>query len=184
MLVAVVRDISERKQAEAERRRLEEELAQMRRMESIGRLAGGMAHDFNNMLTPILSYATMLRDDLPADDERRTDLGEVVRAAERARDLVRQLLAYSRRQAFALRPLDLSELVRGFELLPATLVADIAIVLLVAAMELDQALVVERQRTGDRIGQAVEQAATQAVALGFDVFDGVGAHRCSTVGAT
>ena len=115
MLVAVVRDISERKQAEAERRRLEEELAQMRRMESIGRLAGGMAHDFNNMLTPILSYATMLRDDLPVDDERRTDLGEVVRAAERARDLVRQLLAYSRRQAFALRPLDLSELVRGFE---------------------------------------------------------------------
>lgn len=115
MLVAVVRDISERKRAEAERRRLEEELAQMRRMESIGRLAGGMAHDFNNMLTPILSYATMLRDELPADDERRADLGEVVRAAERARDLVRQLLAYSRRQTFALKPLDLGEMVRGFE---------------------------------------------------------------------
>ncbi len=115
LVVAVVRDITERKQAETERHRLEEELGQMRRLESVGRLAGGMAHDFNNMLTPILSYATMLRDELPADDGRRTDLTEIVRAAERARDLVRQLLAYSRRQTFALRPIDLNELVRGFE---------------------------------------------------------------------
>lgn len=115
MVVAVVRDITERKLAEAERHRLETELAHMRRMESIGRLAGGMAHDFNNMLTPILSYSTMLREELPPEDGRREDLGEIVRAAERARDLVRQLLAYSRRQAFSLRPIDLSELVRSIE---------------------------------------------------------------------
>ncbi|HQF39564.1 MAG TPA: PAS domain S-box protein [Opitutaceae bacterium] len=128
VVVAVVRDITERKQAEAERRRLEAELAQLYRMESIGRLAGGVAHDFNNMLTPILSYAVMLRDDLPGDDERRVDLGEIVRSAERARDLVRQLLAFARRQTFELRPLDLNGTIRGFErMLRRVLREDIAL---------------------------------------------------------
>ena len=115
VVVGVVRDIAERKNAEAERRRLETELAQLQRLESVGRLAGGVAHDFNNMLTPILSYAVMLRDDLSADDERRTDLEEIVRSAQRASDLVRQLLAFARRQAFELRPLDLNGVIRGFE---------------------------------------------------------------------
>ena len=97
-------------------------------MESIGRLAGGVAHDFNNMLTPILSYAVMLRDDLPGDDERRVDLGEIVRSAERARDLVRQLLAFARRQTFELRPLDLNGTIRGFErMLRRVLREDIAL---------------------------------------------------------
>jgi len=113
--VGVVRDITERKRAEAERRRLETEVAQLQRLESIGRLAGGVAHDFNNMLTPILSYAIMLRDDLPAGDERSVDLGEIVRSAERARDLVRQLLAFARRQTFELRTLDMNGMIRGFE---------------------------------------------------------------------
>ena len=115
VVVAVVRDITERKQAEVQRRRLEEEVVQLQRLESVGRLAGGVAHDFNNMLTPILSYAIMLRDDLPADDERRVDLGEIVRSAERARDLVRQLLAFARRQNIELRTLDLNVMVRSFE---------------------------------------------------------------------
>lgn len=134
LVVGVVRDITARKKAEAEQRRLEAELVQMRRMESIGRLAGGMAHDFNNMLTPILSYATMLRDEMPADDDRHLDLTEIVRAAERARDLVRQLLAYSRRQAFALKPIDLSAVVRGFErMLRRVLREDIELALQLAA---------------------------------------------------
>ena len=115
VVVAVVRDITERKRSEAEHRRLETEVAQLHRMESIGRLAGGVAHDFNNMLTPILSYAVMLRDDLPAEDERRADLSEIVRSAERARELVRQLLAFARRQTFEVRPLDLNATIRGFE---------------------------------------------------------------------
>jgi len=128
VVVAVVRDITERKRAEAEHRRLETELTQLHRMESIGRLAGGMAHDFNNMLTPILSYAVMLRDDLPDGDERRVDLGEIVRSAERARDLVRQLLAFARRQTFELRPLDLNATLRGFErMLRRVLREDIAL---------------------------------------------------------
>ncbi|MFT3828740.1 MAG: ATP-binding protein [Opitutaceae bacterium] len=115
MCVAVVRDITERRRAENERRRLEDELAQMRRMESIGRLAGGVAHDFNNMLTPILGYAELLRLDLPPGDPRSGDLDQIVRSAERARDLVRQLLAFARRQTFTLEPLDLNETVRGIE---------------------------------------------------------------------
>ena len=62
------------------------------------------------------------------------------------------------------------------ELLPAALVADVAVVLLVGAVELDQALVLERQRTGDRIGQAFQQGAAQAAAVDLDVFDGRMAH--------
>ncbi|HLP02276.1 MAG TPA: ATP-binding protein [Opitutaceae bacterium] len=115
MCVAVVRDITERRRTETERRRLETELTQMRRMESIGRLAGGVAHDFNNMLTPILGFAELLRLDLAPDDPRRADLEQIVRSAERARELVRQLLAFARRQTFALAPIDLSETVRGIE---------------------------------------------------------------------
>ncbi|HLP09494.1 MAG TPA: ATP-binding protein [Opitutaceae bacterium] len=115
MCVAVVRDITERRRTETERRHLETELAQMRRMESIGRLAGGVAHDFNNMLTPILGFAELLRMDLALDDPRRADLEQIVRSAERARELVRQLLAFARRQTFALAPIDLNETVRGIE---------------------------------------------------------------------
>ena len=76
------------------------------------------------------------------------------------------------------------ELVRRLQLLPAALVAQVAVVLLVAAVVLDQGLVRFAQRAGDRVGQAVEQAAAQAMAFGFDVFDGMVAHRYSTVGAT
>jgi len=113
MIVAVVRDISERKQAEREQRRLEEQLAQSRRMESIGQLAGGVAHDFNNVLTPILNYAIMMQDDMPPDDPRRVDLDEIVRAAQRARDLTRQLLTFARKQTLTLKPVDLNQVVIG-----------------------------------------------------------------------
>jgi signal transduction histidine kinase len=72
MVVAVVRDISARKRAELERKQLEAQLAQSQKMESIGLLAGGVAHDFNNMLTPILNYAIMLREDFaPGTDQRQ-----------------------------------------------------------------------------------------------------------------
>lgn len=115
MVVAVVRDISERHQAEQERKRLEAQLAQSRKMELVGQLAGGIAHDFNNMLTPILSYATLLRDDFPQGDPRRSDLEEIVRSALRARDLTRQLLAFARKQQLVLKRLDLNQTIRGFQ---------------------------------------------------------------------
>ncbi|MHC1742747.1 MAG: cache domain-containing protein [Syntrophobacteraceae bacterium] len=108
-------DITERKSAEEERIRLEEQLMQVRRLESIGQLAGGVAHDFNNMLTPILGYAELLRGDLPKDHPHVEDLQQIIRAAERARDLTRQLLAFARKQTLEIRPVDLNAVIRGFE---------------------------------------------------------------------
>jgi PAS domain S-box-containing protein len=115
MAVALVRDITERLHAEKERRRLEDQLAQLRKMETLGQLAGGIAHDFNNMLTPIMSYAVMLRDDMPLEDPRRGDLEEIVRSSLRAKDLTRQLLTFSRMQPLALKRINLNQLITNFE---------------------------------------------------------------------
>lgn len=108
-------DISERKSAEEERMRLEEQLMQVKKLESIGQLAGGVAHDFNNMLSPILGYAELIRDDLPQGHPHANDLHQIIRAAERARDLTRQLLAFARKQTLEIRPVDLNVVIRGFE---------------------------------------------------------------------
>jgi PAS domain S-box-containing protein len=137
MAVVTVRDVTERKQEEADRERLQVQLADARRLESIGRLAGGIAHDFNNLLAVILSCARAVRDDLasgaPAEPE---DLEEIEAAGVRARDLTRQLLAFARRQASEPAPLDLNAVVRGSETLLRRVVGD-AVEL---AVDLDPAL--------------------------------------------
>lgn len=111
----IVRDLSERKRAEEEHERLQDQLRQALKMESVGRLAGGVAHDMNNMLTPILGYAEMLLEDTDDTDPRRPDVEEIARAAARARDLTRQLLAFARKQTLEMRLLDLNTAIRGFE---------------------------------------------------------------------
>lgn len=108
-------DTSERKRLEEEGRRLEQALSQSQKMESIGRLAGGVAHDLNNLLTPILGYAEILDDQFSPDDERLQDIRAIHGAGIRARDLVRQLLVFSRRQALDFHVLDLNAAVRGFQ---------------------------------------------------------------------
>jgi PAS domain S-box-containing protein len=115
IIVVCLRDIGARLAAErelnlltAEENGLREQLAQAQRMESIGRLAGGVAHDFNNLLTVILGNADRLRDAVPADDEFRSGLEDIVKAGNRAADLTRQLLAFSRRQMLEFRNLDLA----------------------------------------------------------------------------
>jgi signal transduction histidine kinase len=98
-----------------ERRRLEAQLRQSQKMEAIGQLAGGIAHDFNNLLAVITSYSELLIDGMPGDDERRDDLHEIRRAAERATALTRQLLAFSRRQVLLPTVVDLNAAVRDLE---------------------------------------------------------------------
>lgn len=106
-MVGVAVDVSGRKQ-------LEEQLHQARKMEAVGLLAGGVAHDFNNMLTAILGYAELLTSEL-TDSAHRRDAEEIGRAASRAASLTNQLLAFTRRQRGELSPLDVNEVVRALE---------------------------------------------------------------------
>ena len=114
-IILNVRDVSDRVRAESERAELEEHLTQARKMEAIGHLAGGVAHDFNNLLTPIIGYTELVRASLPPSDPIYTDLAVVLEAAEGARQLVRQLLAFGRKQALEVRALDLGDQVRRIE---------------------------------------------------------------------
>jgi len=84
-------------------------------MESVGRLAGGVAHDLNNLLTPILGFGGLLLDDLSSDDPHREFVQQIVHAAEKSRDLVQQLMAFGRRQVLQFEPLDLNAVVTEFE---------------------------------------------------------------------
>ncbi len=98
-----------------ERRQLEEQLRQAGKMEAVGQLAGGVAHDFNNILTAILGYADLLAADLPAGDRRLEDVEEIRKAAHRAAALTRQLLAFSRKQVLEPRVLGLNALVDSMD---------------------------------------------------------------------
>jgi signal transduction histidine kinase/ActR/RegA family two-component response regulator len=98
IVVATVRDVSERMAAEEERRTLEAELRQAQKMEAIGTLAGGIAHDFNNILAAVMGNAELLAMEIDADDPAQEPIAEIRRASARARDLVRQILAFSRKQ--------------------------------------------------------------------------------------
>ena len=102
-----VQDISARKQAEAEKEKLEGQLRQSQKMESIGTLAGGIAHDFNNILSPLIGFAEMLQEDLPLDSSEQESIAQVLNAAFRARDLVKQILAFSRQGDQEFRPVSL-----------------------------------------------------------------------------
>ena len=110
-LVHVVRDITEPKQAEEEKARLEAQLRQAQKMESVGRLAGGVAHDFNNMLGVILGHAEMALEQVDPAQPLHADLTEIRQAAQRSADLTRQLLAFARKQIIAPKVLDLNETV-------------------------------------------------------------------------
>ncbi len=101
-------DITERKQ-------LEVQLRQAQKMEAIGRLAGGVAHDFNNVLTAIFGYVDILREELPADSTAQRDLAEVRKASERAASLTKQLLAFSRQQVLEPMVLEPTALIEDFE---------------------------------------------------------------------
>jgi two-component system, cell cycle sensor histidine kinase and response regulator CckA len=113
---AVARAIRYARERSALRRTLvarEEQLRQAHKMEAVGRLAGGIAHDFNNVLTAILGYAELLLDQFDESDPRRADVLEIRRSADRAANLTRQLLAFSRKQVMQPRVLSLNDVVGG-----------------------------------------------------------------------
>ena len=107
-----------------ERRHLEGQLRQSQKMEGIGQLAGGIAHDFNNLLTTVLGYSDMALSQLSAHDPIREDILEIRKAGERASNLTRQLLAFSRKQVFEPRVLDLNALIAESSRMLARLIGE------------------------------------------------------------
>ncbi len=121
LMISTVQDVTET-------RRMQNQLEQAHKLESIGRLAGGVAHDLNNLLTPILGYSDILRDGAVKGEEVHKAAREISRAGGRARDLVRQLLAFSRKQVMEFKTVDINEIIESFgTLLRRTIPEDIDI---------------------------------------------------------
>jgi len=112
---ALLQEIAERKQMEREKEKLDAQLRQAQKMEAVGQLAGGVAHDFNNLLTVILGYSQMLDDAGSTNLPSKEGLREIHQAAIRAKDLTRQLLAFSRKQMLEIRTVDVNQIIIGFE---------------------------------------------------------------------
>jgi len=106
VFLAVIQDLTER-------RNMEGQLHQAQKMESVGNLAGGVAHDFNNMLGVIIGRAEVAQQRLPADNPVQSDLQEILQSAHRSADLTRQLLAFARKQTASPRVIDLNEVIDG-----------------------------------------------------------------------
>lgn len=128
VVIASLVDISARLAAERAEREAEERLRQSRKLESLGTLAGGIAHDFNNVLLAIVGYTELAARELPAEGAAREDLDQVLRAAERGKQLVQRILAFSRRRDLTRLPVRLPRVVsEALDLLRATLPSTIEI---------------------------------------------------------
>jgi PAS domain S-box-containing protein len=114
-LLGISEDITPRRDMAEQLRRTEDQLRQSQKLEAVGRLAGGIAHDFNNLLSVILTYTSVIVDDLNPADPLRSEIEQVHIAGERAVDLTRQLLAFSRQQVLAPRVVDLNETLASME---------------------------------------------------------------------
>ncbi|MBN1162944.1 MAG: PAS domain-containing protein [Candidatus Krumholzibacteriota bacterium] len=112
-VIEYVKDITERIRAEQEREKLQEQLVQSQKMESVGRLAGDVAHDFNNMLGVIMGHTELVMKQVDSDSPLYADLEDILHAAQRSAELTRNLLAFARRQTVAPQVLDLNDTVNG-----------------------------------------------------------------------
>ncbi len=115
MILLSVEDLSERKRSEEVLRRSEDHLRQAQKMEAIGRLAEGISHDFNNLLTAIIGYSALLLDSLAGNEEACQQVQEIRSAGDRAASLTRQLLAFSRRQVLQPKVIDLNQIIEDFD---------------------------------------------------------------------
>jgi PAS domain S-box-containing protein len=111
-LISVSRDVTEERREADERRRLEQKMQEAQKLEGLGVMAGGIAHDFNNLLTPILGEANLALTDLPPESPLRPRLDRIVKAANHAAALTRQMLAYAGTESLEPEPLDVSRSVR------------------------------------------------------------------------
>ncbi|MBM3778974.1 MAG: response regulator [Acidimicrobiia bacterium] len=118
------RHASEVERLYTEARKKDEELRQAQKLEAIGRLAGGVAHDFNNMLTTIKGYGELLQEDFSENDRRHDNIAEILKATDRAAGLTRQLLVFSRRQVIEPRIVDLGAIVAGTERMLGRLIGE------------------------------------------------------------
>jgi PAS domain S-box-containing protein len=123
-LITSIVDITERKQAEAEREKLQEQMLQLQKMESVGRLAGGVAHDFNNLLGVIVGHTEMALEQVDQGSPLHGHLQEIRKTSRRSARLTSQLLAFARRQIVSPRVLDLNETVEGMLLMLRRLIGE------------------------------------------------------------
>ena len=146
----VVDDITERKKAEEERAKLEQQLLQAQKMEAIGQFAGGIAHDFNNLLTAIIGYGHLLRNESSQDDRMNAYIAQILSAAERAAILTNDLLTFSRKQIINPQPVNLNTIIKNMESLLlrvigedielSTVLTDTALTIMADSTQIDQIL--------------------------------------------
>ena len=165
----------------SDRKALEEQLAQAQKMESVGRLAGGVAHDFNNMLSVILGHVELLLSDLPGDGALRTNLLEIQRAAQRSANLTRQLMAFARRQTIAPEVLDLNETIESMLTMIGRLIGEQIDVLwkpgrklppvCIDPAQIDQLVANLCVNARDAVGHGVGQVTIETAEVGFSAQD-------------
>ncbi len=123
-VISMFRNVTKRKQSEAEKANLEAQLLQAQKMEAIGQLAGGVAHDFNNILTTIIGYGDLLRMKMEKDSPLRVYVDQILSSSQRAAQLTHSLLAFSRKQVIELKPYRVNTIVRGIERLLTRLLTE------------------------------------------------------------
>lgn len=170
--------IQEKARQETAKAKLQEQLNQTQKMESVGRLAGGVAHDFNNMLNVILGRTELVLENLAADNPLRDDLDEIRKAAERSANLTRQLLGFARRQTVTPRVLDLNETIASMlKMLERLIGEDIDLnwkpgsrldLVRIDSGQVDQILANLAVNARDAIGNAIGKLCIETANVSFD----------------
>jgi PAS domain S-box-containing protein len=162
--ISVFKDVTEARAAQQREKELERQLVHSQKLEALGTLAGGVAHDLNNTLVPIVALSRLALDELPETSPARGDIETIIQASERARDLVKQILAFSRKEDFAKHEVDLAQVTRdALQMLRASVPATIQIAdqilevpkLFADAGELHQVIVNLVTNASQAIGSAV-----------------------------